>query len=120
MKTIVRFIICLMISLTLVEIPMMKSAHAEMISTHVVVDNMSRIQTQQKIIEFMGTSEVQNHLIKLGVSPEEASARVAHLSDNELRQIAGDIDHSVAGGEVGGILGIILIVLLIIFLARRI
>jgi hypothetical protein len=43
----------------------MKSAHAsDMISTTEVVDNLSRGQDQQKILEFMGPKEVQDQMIK--------------------------------------------------------
>lgn len=120
MKFAVRLMLCLMISFSLVEIPMMKSAHAGMITTNVVVENLTRTQTEQKVVEFIGRSDVRGQMIKLGVTPEEATVRVANLSDSELRQIAGEIDHSVAGGDVGGILVLILIVVLIIYLVKRI
>lgn len=120
MKFMVRSMLCLMISFSLVEIPMINSAHAGMITTNAVVEVMTRTQTEQKVVEFMSRGDVKEQMIKLGVSPEEATVRVAHLSDNELRKIAGEIDQSVAGGDVGGILVLVLIVVLIIYLVKRI
>lgn len=112
--------LCWMISFSLIEIPMMKAAHAGMITTDAVVEVMTRTQTEAKVVEFMGRSDVKEQMIKLGVTPEEATVRVAHLSDSELRKIAGEIDHSVAGGDLGGLLVLILVVVLIIYLIKRI
>lgn len=120
MKFVVRTMLCFMISFSLVEIPMMKSAHASMIKTNAVVEVMNRTQTEQKVVEFMGRGDVKAQMVNLGVSPEEASVRVAHLSDSELNEIAGEIDHSSAGGDVGGILVLVLVILLIIYLVKRI
>lgn len=120
MKFMARMMLCLMISFSLVELPMMKSAHAGMISTHAVVEVMTRTQTEQKVVEFMGRDDVKDQMIKLGVNPAEATVRVAHLSDSELRKIAGEIDHSVSGGDIGGILILVLVVLMIIYFAKRI
>lgn len=120
MKRIIRMMICLLISFTLIETPMLNTAEAGMIRTSSVVENMTRTQTQNKVIEFMERSDVKKQMVSLGVSSEEASARVANLSDGELRQISGEIDHSVAGGALAGVLGIILVVVLIIYLVQRI
>lgn len=120
MKLLVRLMLCWMISFTLVELPMMKSAHAGMITTGSVVDNLTRAQDHQKVVDFMGRKEVKDQMIKLGVSPMEAELRVASLSDGELRKIAGDIDQNTAGGDIGGILVLVLVILLIIYFAKRI
>lgn len=112
--------LCLMISFTLIELPVMKSAHASMITTNEVVTEMTRAQSQGKVANFMDRKDVQNQMVKFGVSPEEASKRVAGLSDAELRKIAGEIDKSTVGGDVGGILVIVLLVILIIYFAKRI
>lgn len=120
MKTLVRMMLCLMISFTLIELPIMKSAHASMITTNEVVTEMTRAQSQEKLANFMDRKDVQEQMVRFGVSPEEASKRVASLSDAELRKIAGEIDKSTVGGDVGGILVLVLIVILIIYFAKRI
>lgn len=119
MKILVRMMLCLMISFTLVELPIMK-AHAGMITTNEVVTEMTRAQSHQKVASFMDRKDVQEQMVKFGVSPEEASKRVASLSDAELRKIAGEIDKSTVGGDIGGILILVVLVLLIIYLAKRI
>lgn len=120
MKLTVRLMLCWMISFSLIELPMMKSAHAGMITTDAVVEVMTRTQTEAKVMEFMSRGDVKEQMVKLGVSPEEASVRVAHLSDADLRKVAGEIDHSTAGGDLGGILVLILVIVLIIYLVKRI
>ena len=90
MKILVRMMLCLMISFTLIEVPIMKAAHAgTMISTEAVVE-MSRVESHQKVSKFIDREDVQKQLIKFGVSPDEASKRLAGLSDAELRKIAGE------------------------------
>lgn len=121
MKWLVRFMLCWMISFTLIELPMMKSAYAgNMITTSTVVDQMSRAQDQQRVAEFMNRQDVQDQMVKLGVSPEEAQKRVASLSDRELRKVAGEIEQQQAGGSLFGILALVLVVVLIIYFAKRI
>lgn len=120
MKRITRMILCLLISLTLVEAPIMNTAQAGMISTNTLVENMTRTQTQKRVVDFIQRDDVKSQMMNLGVSSAEAAERVAQLSDRELRQIAGEIDNSMAGGDVGGILVVVLVVLLILYLAKRI
>lgn len=120
MKQITRFILGLIISFTLIEAPIIQTAQGGMIATDTVVETMTRAQTQQKVIDFIERNDVKNQIISLGVSAEEASLRVVQLSDSELRQIAGEIDHSMAGGDLGGILVVVLVVVLILYLVKRI
>ena len=120
MNVLVKLMLCWMISFSLIQFPMMKSAHAGMISTDHVVDTMMRSQDHQKVVEFMGRDEVKAEMVKLGVNPEEETVRLAGLSDAELHKMAGDIDKSTAGGDLGGVLVLILVIVLIIYLVKRI
>jgi hypothetical protein len=120
MKFLVRMMLCLIISFTLIQLPIMKSAHAGMITTNDAVEIMTRAQSHEKVANFIDRQDVQDQLVKFGVSPKEASQRLAGLSDAELRKIAGEIDKSTVGGDVGGILVVVLLVILIIYFAKRI
>lgn len=112
--------LCFVISFTLVHVPMLKSAHAGMIATHDAVSEMTRAESHQKVADFLKRDDVKKQLMKFGVSAEEASIRVAALSDAELRKIAGEIEKGTAGGDLGGVLIIVLLVILIIYFAKRI
>ncbi len=121
MKFAIRMLLCLMISFSLTEFPIMKShAQTGMITTGDAVTYMTRTQNQDKVAHFLSRTDVKDQLIKLGVTPEEAQIRVLTLSDAELNKLAGDIDHGTAGGSIAGILIIVLIVILIIYFAKRI
>lgn len=120
MKLLVRMMLCLMISFTLSMVPVVKSAHAGMIATNEAVDLMTRAESHAKVEAFMARADVKKHFEKLGISPIDASKRLAGLSDAELRKLAKDMDHATLGGDVGGILVIVLIIILIIYFAKRI
>ena len=64
MKRIVRLIIIFMVSLTLIESPIINTAHAGMITTDTVVQNMTRAETQQKVLRFIERSDVKNQMIR--------------------------------------------------------
>lgn len=110
------------LSFALVEVSYTLNAHAnEMIPTGQVVADLSRAQNLQKVQSFMAREEVQRELVKQGVSPQEASQRIAALSDFELQKVAGNIDNAPAGAEPVVVIGLttILIVILIVLLLRR-
>ncbi len=118
-----KFLICMVMAFLMTGVPnvVLAEASMKMISTADVVDELSRAETQQKIETVLNDAEVKARLSKLGLSDSEISARLATLSDAELRQMAAQLDEARLGGEpVSGILIIVILVLLIIFLARRV
>ena len=58
--------------------------------------------------------DVRQQLIGFGVSAEEAQARLATLSDQDLARVNAQIDKAPAGSGALAIVGIVLIVLLIL------
>ena len=121
MKILVRFMLCLMISFSLVELPILKAqAQASMISTTEALDLMSRSEAEKNVTSFLERSDVKDQLVKLGVNPEDASRRIAGLSDKEVQKLSADIEDAKAGGSIGGILVVVLLVILIIYFAKRI
>ncbi|HXH29326.1 MAG TPA: PA2779 family protein [Bacteriovoracaceae bacterium] len=119
MKFLVRLMLCFMISFSLTELPIMQ-AHAGMINTSQAIVHMDRAQGEKNVVDFLNRSEVKAQLVKLGVNSQEATRRLASLSDSEVKKLSGDIEKATLGGDVGGILIIVLVVLLIIYLAKRI
>ncbi len=106
---------CFFMSLLLSNAPAL--AMDTMIATHVAVADLSRTQANQQVQNFMSEAQVRNELLKRGVTPEEATARLANLTETEVKQLAGQIETARAGGDI---LWTILIVILIIFLVKRI
>lgn len=91
-----------------------------MIATSEVVTRMTQEQNLAKVGEFLGRSDVQQELMKYGVTSEEAAKRLASLSDQEVKQMAEQIDQNMAGGDVIVIgLGTILLIVIILLLIGK-
>ena len=107
------FTMCLFMS----NIPALAVANQAMVSTNVVIAELDRAQTEQKINDYLSRTDVRNALLERGVSAEEVSARLASLSETELRSLSSQVEQARAGGDI---LITILVVVLIIFLIKRI
>lgn len=55
---------------------------------------------RDKVDAFLQRQDVREQMVAFGVDPDEAQARVASLSDGEIRDIAGQIDRLPAGQGV--------------------
>jgi len=94
-----------------------QSATAAMVSTARVVEASAQSDARAKVHAFIARDDVQEVMTSWGVSPEEASARVSALTDQEVSDLAARIDAMPAGGNVVGIvIGAILFVFLVLLL----
>lgn len=68
---------------------------------------------RERIRELLARTEVRDQLVGLGVEPAEVTARVAALSDSEIRQMAEQLDSLPAGANavVGALLTVFIILL---------
>jgi hypothetical protein len=105
----------LVISACLISLPMMQSAGAAIISTETAIEIAERQDRIDHINEVLARESVQNTLIRYGVEPTDASARVAALTDTELQTLEQQLEQLPAGGtgivEVIGIVAIVLVIL---------
>jgi len=77
-------------------------------------DRNSDIDKIQKIIE---TKAVSTRLLQLGFTTEEVKNRLAQLSDQQLHQVASQLDDLKAGGDVlGVIIALLVIAILVVIL----
>ena len=60
------------------------------------------------------SEEVRKQLEQYGVDPAATDARIAALTDQELEQLATDLETMPAGGSALAVVGIVFIVLLIL------
>jgi hypothetical protein len=118
----IRVYIAIFMAAIISTIPYIAAAEAApaMLPTSVVVEQMSLTEARAKVQSFLDREDFKSELVKRGVSPTEVNARIASLNEQELRQLAAQMDQAKLGGDIGGILIIVVLVLLIIFLARRI
>ena len=82
--------------------------HAGMLPTEAANPDRSRVLT---VLE---RTDVQAALQAHGVSPADVKARVAAMTDDEVAQLAGQIDAAPAGGT--DVLGFILVVFIILLI----
>lgn len=111
-----KLILAISMSFILSNIPFYAAA-GSMITTQVVIDQMSQAQTQEKIESFLLKEEVRRELLSQGVTQEEIRSRLASLSPTELQDLTIQMDHAQAGGSI---LVTVLLVVLIIYLVKRI
>ncbi|MGX5172861.1 PA2779 family protein [Aliikangiella sp. IMCC44653] len=93
---------------------LVNSASAGVVTSEEVLLQEQRDFTQQQIIAMIDSEEVQQQLISYGVSPEQAKARVASLTQQELVQLNQEINQMPAGAGIVGTAVTVLIVLAIL------
>ena len=93
-------------------------AQASMIGTDQVVTSSSAAD-RNAVISFVSRADVTSQLQALGLDPATAADRVAALSDEEVRTLAGRIHSMPAGADGGGLLLLILIVVIIWWVWKR-
>lgn len=120
-----RILICAVMSFLISPIPSVAFAVSVdsvapkqgMISTNIVLNELSRAEAEQEVRSYLQTSEVKTELLKRGLSADEITARLAALSEQEIRDLSGQVQQARAGGDI---LITILVVVLIIFIIKRI
>lgn len=102
-------------AMTAVSMPILP-AQATIIGTDRIIEQAEG-SARDRITAFLARDDVKAQLRALGISPAEAQSRVAALSDQEVRDIAGKLDTLPAGqGALGALIGaavFIFVVLLI-------
>lgn len=96
----------LMISLLILCLVMPFSANAGMVATEGALH-------RDRIASVLDRTEVQAQLQAYGVTPGEAKARIAALSEEEAAELAARIDSLPAGG-ITLVVGILLVLVLLV------
>lgn len=114
-RRISRFVAPFMAGLmVLLSIPM-GAAQAGLVSTETLIERAQAGDDRVRVLSFMGREQIREQIRTLGVDPDEATARVAALSDIEISRIAGRIDALPAGQDaVGAIIGAAVIIFLVL------
>jgi hypothetical protein len=96
-------------------------ARAALITTDQVIGDQAPDKGAQherrKVDAFLQRQDVRDQMVAFGVDPAEAEARVASLSDHEIRQIAGQIDRLPAGqGVIVALIGAAVLIFLVLLI----
>jgi hypothetical protein len=104
----------LIVSCTSLSIPM--QASAAVIPTDAVIAQATAMDLSRQRTElttFLARNDIQVQLVSLGVDHNQAAARIAALSDDEVQQLYGKMQTLPAGGDILGTLVFIFLVLLV-------
>jgi hypothetical protein len=75
------------------------TSHAGMIGTDQVMTDVTAQANRDKVAQFVSRSDVAKQLEALGVKSNEAQARVAAMTQEEINTLAGKIDTLPAGAS---------------------
>jgi hypothetical protein len=89
-------------------------ASATVISTQQALSAQQRSAVESSVRSNLSRSEVRQAMVRMGVDPAQADARIAALSDADLMRVQGQLDRLPAGGDALAVVGIVFIVLLIL------
>jgi len=115
LKTLKKTCSLFMVAMVLMMNLPMPYTHAAMVGTEQIVQTQATEQERDRIAAFLDQDAVQTQLQRLGVDADEARARVASLTDNEVRMLAGRIGELPAGGDgVSAVISAFVIVFLVL------
>ena len=93
-------------------------AQAGMIGTDQVVTSSSQAD-RSAVLNFVGRSDVAGQLQSFGLDAATAKQRVAAMTDEEVRYLAGRIDSMPAGADGAGVLLLIILIVVILWVWKR-
>lgn len=80
----------------------------------------TRAQDAQAVQTALETEMIRERLADFNLTPEQVNERLSQLSDEEVHQVAQQVEAISPGGDAVGVLLIVALVLLIIYLFRRV
>lgn len=107
-------ILAVVLSLSLINVAMIQTAHAGLVSTEEVVRLASNERAESghaRLSAALSRADVRAAMERQGVDPALAMERIAALTDEEAGRLAGQIDSAPAGGIIGAILLVFFVLL---------
>ena len=106
-----RFV-CTIVTVAMLGLGVNTLATAAIVKTEDIVITQELNLKRDHIRDWLARDEVREQLVDHGVDPQQAQARVASMTDNEVVSMAGKIDELPAGG--GGVELVLIIFLVFI------
>ncbi len=106
--------LCRFIAVALIMLPF-QTAQASLIGTDQALSPASVQADRDLLAGFLGRSQVAAELQAFGVDVQVARDRVAAMTDEEVRSLAGQVETAPAGG----VIVLILVIFLVWFVAFR-
>ena len=85
-------------------------ATAGVYSSEQAINSQQYQYNKQQVLNLVDSADVQQKLLNLGVSPTDAKARIASMTNQELVDFNQHINEMPAGGIVGTIVTVLVVV----------
>jgi len=90
-------------------------ARAALVGTEQVVSPSQAETNRAQVAAFVAREDVRGEMRKMGVDPDEATARGAVMSDGEIQRVAARIDEMPAGQDtVSAIIGAVVVIFIVL------
>src|SRR5262245_32512824 len=121
MRAIWKKVVASVFAIPLVMLASTRPLSAEIIGTLSALEATQRDRDLETVNRALASEQVRQQFERLGVEPGQIDARVAALTDDELRTLAQRVESAPAGG-IGllGVLGVAFVVLLVLELVGAI
>jgi hypothetical protein len=110
--------VALMLAVTMFVVSMpLGAARAALVTTEQMLEESSGAANRAQVQAFLNRADVRQQMVALGVDPGEAVARVAALSDPQVREIASQLDQLPAGqSAIAAVIGAALFIFLVLLI----
>lgn len=116
MNSTFKKLLCRFLAVALITLPF-QTGQASMIGTDQVTAAASVQADRNLVSSYLSRSQTVSEFQALGLDPQLARDRVASMTDEEVRGLAGQINAVPAGGD--GLIALILVVFFIWYFAFR-
>ncbi|MCE5312245.1 MAG: PA2779 family protein [Nitrospiraceae bacterium] len=85
----------------------------------IALSQTDRAADMEKVQKLLEMKVVQQRLADYGLTQEEISSRLSQMSDQQIHQLATQIDDLKVGGDaIGLVIGVLVIILLVIVILK--
>ncbi len=113
-NTLVRRWGVILVTTCMLSASILQPAFAGVISTETAIELEARQTQIDHINDILAQEDLRAMLVRLGVDPEHASARVEALTNEELQALQQSLEDLPAGGGVLEVIGIVAIVIIVL------
>jgi Skp family chaperone for outer membrane proteins len=109
-----RIFVCAL-CLALLNLASPQAAQAALVGTLQAVEaSDTRAQDLALVNSALAREQVRGQMEAMGVDPAAVDARVARLTDSELRSLADRMEQMPAGGDALAVIGVVFVILIIL------
>jgi hypothetical protein len=112
-KILRKRVMAVVLSMSILGLSLPATSYASMINTQSLIQTQILDESRARISQLVSQENVTNRMLELGVDPADIQARIAALTDDEVRQLEQHLDELPAGGILATI-GLVFVILLIL------